>query len=196
MTAVSVLTRRDEITAEPANLSTFIRAAKSGDQRAFEEVMIATERKVANLSWRILGDAEEVKDAVQETFLRVFRHLKRYDENGDFLAWIARITINVCRDLDRRRKRRPFVSLDAASEVTSGERVDDAVAARVDLALVARALDALPERERLAIILRDVEGFSTEEVAAILGNAKTTVRVQVRNARMKIRSWIESWRTR
>jgi len=192
MTAVSVLTRRDEITAEPANLSTFIRAAKSGDQRAFEEVMIATERKVANLSWRILGDAEEVKDAVQETFLRVFRHLKRYDEDGDFHAWIARITINVCRDLDRRRKRRAFVPLDEISAPRS-EGLDDAVAARVDLALLVRVL---PERERLAIILRDIEGFSTEEVAEILGNARTTVRVQIRNARMKIRAWIESWRTR
>ena len=192
MTAVSVLTRQEEITAEPASLVACIRAAKSGDQRAFEELMIATERRVANLSWRILGDAEEVKDAVQETFLRVFRHLKRYDEEGDFLAWLARITINVCRDLDRRRKRRASVPLDEIS-IPSHERVDDAVAARVDLALLVRAL---PERERLAIILRDVEGFSTEEVAAILGNAQTTVRVQIHNARAKLRVWIESWRKR
>jgi len=154
--------------------------------------MIATERRVANLSWRILGDTEEVKDAVQETFLRVFRHLKRYDEEGDFHAWIARITINVCRDLDRRRKRRAFVPINEMS-ICSNERLDDAVAARVDLALLVRVL---PERERLAIILRDVEGFSTEEVATILGNAQTTVRVQVRNARIKLRSWMESWRKR
>jgi RNA polymerase sigma-70 factor (ECF subfamily) len=196
MTAVSVLTRREQTTAEPAPLLACIREAKSGDQRAFENLMIATERRVAALSWRILGDAEEVKDAVQETFLRVFRHLKRYDEAGDFHAWLARITINVCRDLDRRRKRRSFVPLDDASPATTEERIDDAVAARADLALVGRALNALPERERLAIILRDVEGFSTEEVAAILGNARTTVRVQIRNARAKIRSWVESWRKR
>jgi len=196
MTAVSVLTRREEATAEPATLVASIRAAKTGDQRAFEELMIATERRVASLSWRILGDAEEVKDAMQETFLRVFRHLKRYDESGDFHAWLARITINVCRDLDRRRKRRSFVPLDEAVSVSSGERVDDALIARSDLALVGRALDALPDRERLAIILRDIEGFSTEEVASILGNAKPTVRVQIRNARAKIRSWVESWRKR
>ncbi|HEY3052403.1 MAG TPA: sigma factor, partial [Thermoanaerobaculia bacterium] len=103
MTAEGVLTRADDTTGQPTILLAAIRAAKSGDHRAFEDLMIATERRVANLSWRILGDAEEVKEAVQETFLRVFRHLERYDEERDFHAWLARITINVCRDLDRRR---------------------------------------------------------------------------------------------
>src|SRR5438132_10171230 len=89
--------RRHEMTAdvalkdepEPPNvLLANIRAAKDGDSRAFENVMIATERRVATLAWRILGDAEDVKEAVQETFLRVFRHLGRYDENYDFLGWL------------------------------------------------------------------------------------------------------------
>src|SRR3954447_6197387 len=85
-----------------------IRAAKTGDNRAFENVMIATERRVATLAWRILGDAEEVKEALQETFLRVFRHLGRYDERHDFAGWLYRIAVNVCRDLERRRRRRIF----------------------------------------------------------------------------------------
>ena len=197
MTAEGVLISADETTGNPTILLATIRAAKSGDHRAFEDLMIATERRVANLSWRILGDAEEVKEAVQETFLRVFRHLKRYDEERDFHAWLARITINVCRDLDRRRrKRRIFTSLDDAPPQASDERIDDAVAARDDVALVGRAINTLPERERLAIILRDVEGLSTEEVAEILGNSAATVRVQLSKARAKVRAWVESWRKR
>ncbi len=80
MIAEAVMISADETTAPTSPLLATIRAAKGGDPRAFEELMIATERRVALLAWRILGDAEEVKEALQETFLRLFRHLKRYDE--------------------------------------------------------------------------------------------------------------------
>src|SRR5436853_6560448 len=154
----------------PSILLANIRAAKAGDTRAFENVMIATERRVATLAWRILGDAEEVKEALQETFLRVFRHLGRYDERYDFAGWLYRIAVNVCRDLDKRRRRRALFSF---AHVEETARPHDAT--RVDLA---RAIDKLPPKERLAIILRDVEELPTEEVAAILGNSPATVRVQ------------------
>jgi RNA polymerase sigma-70 factor (ECF subfamily) len=155
-----------------------IRAAQAGDHHAFENVMIATEHRVATLAWRILGDAEEVKEALQETFLRVFRHLKRYDEQYDFAGWLYRIAVNVCRDLERRRRRRAFFFGHREETV----RPHDAM--RIDLA---RAIDKLPPKERLAIILRDVEELPTEEVAQILGNSPATVRVQVSKAREKLR---------
>lgn len=197
MIAEAVVARPEERTEAPTILLATIRAAKSGDHRAFEDLMVATERRVAKLSWRILGDAEEVKEAVQETFLRLFRHLGRYDEERDFHAWLARITINVCRDLDRRRKkRRIFAPLDDALSQASSERVDDTAAACADASLVGRAIETLPERERLAIILRDVEGLSTEEIARILGNKAVTVRVQLSKARAKVRAWVLARRKR
>src|SRR5436305_7349502 len=99
------------VETEPPNvLLANIRAAKAGDHHAFENVMIATERRVATLAWRILGDAEEVKEALQETFLRVFSYLGRYDERYDFGGWQYRIAVNVCRDLDKRRRRRALFS--------------------------------------------------------------------------------------
>src|SRR2546430_15011182 len=95
-----------EMTDESEDLLASIRAARSGDSHAFEQIMLATERRIASLAWHILGDAEEVKDALQETFLRVYRHLRSYDEKRDFFGWLYRISVNVCRDLESRRRRR------------------------------------------------------------------------------------------
>jgi RNA polymerase sigma-70 factor (ECF subfamily) len=175
MTEAAALMDQSE---SPNVLLANIRAAKAGDSRAFENVMIATERRVATLAWRILGDAEEVKEALQETFLRVFRHLRRYDERYDFVGWLYRIAVNVCRDLDKRRRRRTLFFWQREETV----RPHDATC--IDLA---RAIDKLPPKERLAIILRDVEELSTDEVATILGNSPATVRVQVSKARQKLR---------
>jgi RNA polymerase sigma-70 factor, ECF subfamily len=150
--------------------------------------MIATERRVALLAWRILGDAEEVKDALQETFLRLYRHLKRYDERRDFHGWLARITINVCRDLDRRRrKRRIFAPIDTSGVEATVSVAGGGAGLHTDLT---RAIDTLPERERLVLILSDVEGMTSEEAAAVLGNTAATVRVQLSKARAKVRAWL------
>jgi RNA polymerase sigma-70 factor (ECF subfamily) len=186
MTAEAVVS--DELTTTTPILLATIRAAQHGDSRAFEELMIASERRVANVAWRILGDAEEVKEAVQETFLRVFKHLKRYDESRDFFGWLYRIAVNVCRDLDQhRRRRRIFTPIEDAlpliEQRTTQPRAND------DAAMLRRAIDTLPERERLAIILRDIEELSTEDVAEILGNTPATVRVQISKARAKLRAW-------
>jgi RNA polymerase sigma-70 factor, ECF subfamily len=181
MTAAA-LEMMDEPEETPTNvLLANIRAAKAGDHRAFENVMIATEKRVATLAWRILGDAEEVKEALQETFLRLFRHLGKYDERQDFTGWLYRIAVNVCRDLDKRRRRRTFFGIfdETPPPPPSGLRID-----------LARAIDALPPKERLAVILRDVEELSTEEVAQILGNSPATVRVQISKAREKLRRWL------
>jgi RNA polymerase sigma-70 factor, ECF subfamily len=194
MTAAALVT--DEETAAAESITMLIRAARDGDERAFEEIMILSQRRVASVAWRILGDAEETKEAVQETFLRLFRHLARYDETRDFFGWLFRITVNVCRDLEaRRRRRRIFAPMDDAHEMASAAMpADDALAQRDDLALLRRAIDALPPKEKLALVLRDVEELSTEEVAAILGSRPATVRVQISKARAKLRQWIDAWR--
>ena len=186
------------MTAAPAmmddseSLLVSIRAARSGDSRAFETIMIATERRIATLAWHILGDAEEVKEALQETFLRLFRHLHRYDEKRDFFGWLYRIAVNVCRDLDSRRRRwRFFLPIEQAAEARAPE-VDFVM--KDDVARLMRAIDTLPQKERFAIILRDIEELPTEEVAEILGSSPSTVRVQIASARAKIRKLMENGR--
>jgi RNA polymerase sigma-70 factor (ECF subfamily) len=185
-----------ETTGNDPILLAAIRTVKGGDTRAFEQIMIATERRVALLCWRILGDADEVKDAMQEVFLRVFRHLERFDERRDFMGWLFRITVNVCRDhvSSRRKRSAVFTDLDDAHAIAEDNRLDDRIAAQQELALLSRAVDSLPEKERLALILRDVEEIPTEQVAQILGSRPATVRVQISSARAKIRKLMERWR--
>jgi len=187
MTAEALVIDEREPTANAEALLQTIRAARSGDSAAFEEIMVLTERRVAQISWRILGDAEEVKDAMQETFLRLFRYLGKYDEKKDFVAWLARIAVNVCIDL--RRRRRPSAPLPEL--LSTAASVEDVLIERSNRALLTQAIDALAPRERAAILLRDVEGLPTEEVAAAMGNNVTTVRVQLSRARAKLRKIIE-----
>lgn len=173
-----------------------VRAARSGDSAAFEKIMLMTERRVAQIAWRILGDAEEVKDAMQETFLRIFRYLGRYDERKDLTAWSSRIAVNVCLDHLRNRRRRPFEALGehAESAASSEAAADVEMIRRSERELLGRAIDTLAPKERMAVILRDVEGLPTTEVAAALGSTVGTVRVQLSRARVKLRRVIESWR--
>ena len=185
MTAEAVVT---DAIPRSDGLDSTIRAAQAGDAAAFEELMVLTERRVAQIAWAILGDAEDVKDAVQETFLRLYRFLGRYDAKRDFHGWLARITVNVCRDSLRRRKRvfEPLPEIECTDP-----RADEELIHRSELALLRRAVDALPPKERLAVILREVEGMPTEEVASALGSTVTTVRVQISRARAKLRAWME-----
>jgi RNA polymerase sigma-70 factor, ECF subfamily len=195
MTAGTIEQGRQPKTVDDPLLRAAIRAVQGGDARAFEQVMAATERRVALLCWRILGDAEEVKDAAQEVFFRAYRHLGRYDERREFMGWLFRITVNVCRDHLARRKKREqvFTGLGETDPPAAGD-LAGALAAKQQLARLTRAIDELPAKERLALILRDVEELPTEQVAEILGSRPATVRVQVSSARAKLRRLMERWR--
>ena len=184
MTAEAAVTD-DRETHEGDALFEIIRAAKAGDRAAFDEMMMLTERRVAQIAWSILRDVEEVKEAVQETFFRVFRHLRGYDERKDFHGWLVRISVNVCRDLLRRRGR---VSDPIHEETLVGEADAERDAIRhQELTALRRAIDSLPTKERLAVVLHDIEGLTTGEVALALGNRAATVRVQLSHAREKLR---------
>lgn len=173
-----------------------IEAARNGDSAAFEEIMVLTEQRVAQIAWRILGDAEDVKDALQETFLRFFRHLRRYDESQDLMGWLTRIAVNASLDVRRRRRKLgifdPLESAGPVADPTPG--ADDDLIHRGELALLRRAIDTLPPKQRLAVLLRDIEGLPTSEVAAALSSSAATVRVHLSRARLRIRHLLEAWR--
>ena len=171
--------------------------ARGGDAVAFERIMLETERKVVAVAWRMLGNREDARDAAQEVFLRVYKYLDRYRPEQDFNGWLYRITINVCRDAARKRGSRPdgapFAPRPGADErpapeaaSTDANAEENAIRAQ-QRALMMSALRTLPEKERAALVLRDLEGLTTEEVARVLRSRPVTVRSQISSARAKLK---------
>jgi RNA polymerase sigma-70 factor (ECF subfamily) len=162
--------------------------------------VIRHERRVLLLAWRLLGNLADAQDAAQEVFLRAFRYLHRFDRRRPFEPWIVRMTVNVCRDAGGRRQRSgavfsdtPFSNSEPARPALTGNPLAELVSAE-QRQLARHALAHLPEKERTAVVLRDIEGLSTAEVAELLGSSEPTVRAQISRARVKMKKAIERLR--
>jgi RNA polymerase sigma-70 factor (ECF subfamily) len=164
---------------------------RAADDEEFECLMCAHERQVLGVALRLTGNLADAQDAAQEVFLRL--HRSRRSLREEVGGWLYRVTVNVCSDLARRRRVRAVVPLDR--DVVSGESSPElAVSRKVDSARIDEALMKLGERERAALVLRDLEGLSTAEVAEVLGSAEATVRVQISKARLKLRELLRGLR--
>lgn len=173
-----------------------VERAKAGDLAAFEELIDCHQRKVLSTAWRMLGNREDARDAAQEVFLRVHKYLGGFRSDQDFAAWLYRIIVNVCRDqLRKGAGHHQFSSFESEREagtletLASGEDVEANAIKSQQRALIVEALDTLSAKERAALVLRDLEGLSTEEVARVLGSSQTTVRTQISSARAKIKQY-------
>jgi RNA polymerase sigma-70 factor, ECF subfamily len=186
MAAVSLMCH---FALEPESVRRLILAAKAGDLASFEQIVMLYERLVLRLAQRLLPNREMAQDAAQDVFLRLHRKLGKFQEEKDLGPWLYRITVNICHDLRRRAK--PCLPLELAP-VLCDQAPDPERAALFaqQRELIAAALDELTERERDAIVLRDLEGLSTAEVARILGSTQTTVRSQISTGRVKIKSFV------
>jgi RNA polymerase sigma-70 factor (ECF subfamily) len=150
------------------------------------------------MTWRMLGNEADARDACQEVFLRVFKYLGRFKHNQDFFAWLYTITVNVCRDISKKRRNQSdrfsalsgFADEGFTSEQASAEEM---LVASQQRDLIERAIATLSQRERATIVLRDIEGLSTEEVARIMNSSPTTVRSQISTARKKIKIYCEQY---
>jgi RNA polymerase sigma-70 factor (ECF subfamily) len=163
-----------------------VERAVSGDAEAFEQIVVHHERRILNLALRFTGDMADAQDASQETFLRAYRYLHRLDTDRPIRPWLMRIAVNVCCDLFRRRQADRNSDLAPAPD-TSPETPHTQLAADEDKRRLRAALGGLPEKQRAAIVLRDIEGLTTREVAEVLGSSESTVRVQISRARLRLR---------
>jgi RNA polymerase sigma-70 factor (ECF subfamily) len=185
--------------AEPApevlEIATLIRRTISGDSSAFEQVIVRYERRVISLAMKLLGESDDARDAAQEVFLRAYKYAHRLDLRRPVEPWLMRMTVNVCRDIGRKRqlRRSTFLESENTEALAYGKSCNPhaEMVEEEERRMLRKALDALPERERVAIILRDIEGLSTTDVAAILESSESTVRSQVSRARVRLRNAIE-----
>jgi len=171
-----------------------VRRARGGDTEAFRGIVETYSRPLWRAAFRVLGDPEAAEDAVQETFLRAWKALDRFDERAELSTWLYRIATNAAIDLRRERRRREPLSAtlpeDFDGQVRSRSTETDPHRHAFWRQMVARAQDAisdLPEAERTAILLRHFEGRSIAEIASVLGGGENAAKQAVFRAVHKLR---------
>jgi RNA polymerase sigma-70 factor (ECF subfamily) len=172
-----------------------VRRAQQDDQEAFALLVQRHQSRVFAVAGGILRNREDVEDIGQQVFLKAYFSLKRFDQRAAFSTWLYKITVNECWDLLRKRKVRPLVFEAELSEEQAQQfqGAEDVAAGAPDISQVLetrqqleRLLDCLEKRDRLMLVLKEIQGFSVEEIAEILEINGNTVKVRLFRARQRI----------
>lgn len=193
----------------------WIVSAQQGDLDAFNRLVASYEQRIYNLCLRMLTDADAAADATQDAFINAYKAMGRFRATqpdaqsmvNSFRTWLYRIASNICYDALRARKRHPSASLDALIS-DSGEQDyeqsgnfslahglavegPESSALRAELSReIQRGLTLLPEDQRLALILCDIQGFSYDEIASVTGSSLGTVKSRISRARARMRDYL------
>ena len=174
----------------------WVKKAQKGDSTAFEQLVLAHQNQIYRLCFRMLGNAEDAADMTQETFLKAWRNLDRFQGDAAFSTWLYRLASNCCLDFLRSQKRRPTVSMtteDDDGEEQTIEVADDSATPEEELLLkeerseIARAMASLDEEQRQILSLRVVNDLSYTESAEILDIKEGTVKSRLARARENLR---------
>ncbi len=181
-----------------------IENCKAGDERAFAEIVFHCQKKVFNIAYRMLGNLEEAKDLAQEVFISVFESIKDLKENIKFDAWLTQITLNHCRNRRKYLKRRQYLnsdSLDDPIETEDGsvpraiydpsDNPEALYEKKMIQQFIQRGLQKLKEDQRELLVLRDLQGFSYEEMGELLGLPGGTIKSKLHRARMDLKQVLE-----
>ena len=181
-----------------------IEATKGGDEAAFGEIMNRYRNPLTNYLYRFLNDYEEAVDLAQETFVRVYFAIDRYHTQFAFSTYIYRIATNLAISEIRRRKRRRLLSLTGLFQSEDDSSVefqlpdtrqlaDDELVEEERDKTIARAIAALPEKYRVPVILRDIEGKSYDEVAEIMELGLGTTKSRISRGRGLLKEKLEHY---
>jgi RNA polymerase sigma-70 factor (ECF subfamily) len=184
----------DDPPEQPAPEARLLALAKTGDLDAFEQLVALHERRVFALALRLTGSVEDAKDATQEAFIRLHRKMGQIDSVRGAGPWLYSVTVNACRDIGRGRQRSRLAPLEnwaALAPADPAPNPEGLYAGQQQEQHLRGMLARLPEKERAALLLREMEGLSTQEVARILGSSQTTVRSQICSARLKLRKLLK-----
>jgi RNA polymerase sigma-70 factor (ECF subfamily) len=180
--------------------ASIIRRCLTGDERAYRELVQRFQRPVYSVAFRMVRSAEDAEDITQETFVRVFRSLARYDQTRSFEAWLFTITTRLGIDLMRRRKVRP-ISLNREDPETGedqtvdvvdpGLKPDETAAHAEEERQTQDLIDSLPPHYRIVVMLRHQQDLSYEEIAETLALPLGTVKARIHRARALLKNRIE-----
>ena len=172
-----------------------VRRAKDGNKEAFEALVVRHQSRVFAVAGGILRNREDVEDIAQQVFLKAYFSLKRFDQRAAFSTWLYKITVNECWDLLRKRKVRPLVlevdlSEEQARQYQAAEQLSDgrpdASEQLASRERIEQLLGCLEERDRSMLVLKEVQGFSVDEIAELLEINANTVKVRLFRARQRI----------
>ena len=174
-----------------------VRAAKGGDDKAFEELVRRYDRNVFRIAQHITQNREDAEDVVQDAFLKAFEHLEGFQGNSRFYTWLVRIAVNEALMKLRRRRPERMVSLDeevkteddsVPREVADWSPNPEQMYNQAELReILTRTIQGLPAGFRTVFVLRDVEGLSTEETAQALDLSIPAVKSRLLRARLQLR---------
>jgi RNA polymerase sigma-70 factor (ECF subfamily) len=170
----------------PSTDEELVEKSIGGDVESFNQLVRRWERPIYALAYRVLGREEDARDVVQESFLRAFRALPGFKGQAKFSSWLYRITLNLCRDWIRRRNRTPELQapegvdvIELAAEQGPTESIEDVVTRKELSRRVARAMESLSPDQRTAIILKEYEGLTFQEISDMLGVPLSTVKTRL-----------------
>ncbi len=181
------------------NDAELVKQTLCGNTAAYNGLVLRYQRQVYNLAYRMLGNAEDSGDLVQETFIRAYSALASFRQDASFLTWLYKIASNLCIDHLRSRKAKSALSLDveleegrepAADARTSGP--EDAAVRGAVQEVVQRAILNLPERYRVVVVMRHLQDMSVEEIANALNMPTGTVKTHLFRAREMLRERLRS----
>jgi RNA polymerase sigma-70 factor (ECF subfamily) len=181
-----------------------IENCKAGDEKAFSEIVLHRQKKVFNIAYRMLGNSEEAKDLSQEVFISVYESIKDLKEETKFDAWLTQITLNHCRNRWKYLKRRHYFnsdSLDDPIETEDGsvpkalhdpsDNPEILLEKKTVQQWIQGGLLKLKEDQRELLVLRDLQGFTYEEMGETLGLPEGTIKSRLHRARMDLKEVLE-----
>jgi len=185
--------------AAPDSLETLIRRCLRGDQHAWELIVRQHWRKVFNVAYKFVGKHDEAEDLTQDIFLKIFKSLDTFDRRANFQTWLISVSRNLCIDHYRSvRKERETIDRDIdASELAPASRDQGPFAAleqRDRVELLRRALSTLPRTLRTAVVLRDIQELSYQEIADRLRLPEGTVKSRINRGRTELARQIKKLR--
>ncbi len=173
-----------------------IQKAKSGDEKSFESLILSCQSKAYNIAIRYLKNEEDALDALQESFIKIFRHLNSFKEDSRFDTWVYRIVVNTCNDMLRKNSNRKitdsiFKTEDDKETIieipdTSGSP-EEALDRKEKTEHILMCLEKLSQEQKEIIVLRDVHGFSYDEISEILECSIGTVKSRINRSRLRLR---------
>ncbi|MBX3052467.1 MAG: sigma-70 family RNA polymerase sigma factor [Caldilineaceae bacterium] len=177
-----------------------IEQSLNGDLNAFNHLILEYQNLAYSVAYRLLSNTESAADAVQDSFIKAYRALDSF-RGGSFKSWLMRIVTNTCYDVLRAQKRRRTDSLDAlpveeeyATQLIDRKESPDQYVERGELTeLIEAAISSLPEDQRTAMVLCDIQGYAYEEIAEMTGVAMGTVKSRISRARGRVRLYLSEY---